>query len=61
MLLVLNSILLSEAGNYLIWLPMCSKSVKIGVMEAGYELAMKGHEIIVVSPFKSKKEVKGVM
>ena len=39
---------------------MSSKSVKIGVMEAGNELARRGHEVTVVSPFKSKKVVPGV-
>jgi len=48
------------AGNFLLWMPMSSKSVKIGVMEVGYELAQRGHQVTVVSPFKSKKEVSGV-
>jgi len=39
---------------------MCSKSVKIGVMDLGLELARRGHRITVVSPFKSKKETENV-
>ena len=59
-LLVLCLSQMTGAGHYLIWIPMSSKSVKIGVMEVGYELARRGHEVTVVSPFKSKKEVAGV-
>ena len=57
---MLSMIGLTQAGHYLIWLPMCSKSVKIGVMEAGYELARRGHEVTVVSPFKNQNDVEGV-
>ena len=60
MMLLLLLSEMTEAGHYLIWLPFCSKSVKIGVMEVGYELASRGHEVTVVSPFNNKKEVEGI-
>eukprot|EP00092_Neocalanus_flemingeri_P022606 GFUD01024519.1.p1 GENE.GFUD01024519.1~~GFUD01024519.1.p1 ORF type:complete len:510 (+),score=97.85 GFUD01024519.1:201-1730(+) len=60
LLLLLCMIKMVMAGHFLLWIPMSSKSVKIGVMEVGYELAKRGHEVTVVSPFKSKKEVSGV-
>ena len=59
-MLLMVFIKLVMAGNFLLWMPMSSKSVKIGVMEVGYELARRGHQVTVVSPFKSKKEVLGV-
>ena len=37
-----------------------SRSVKIGVMEAGEELARRGHEVTVISPHKYKKVPPGV-
>ena len=36
------------------------RSVKIGVMEVGEELARRGHEVTVVSPHKYKKVPPGV-
>ena len=36
------------------------RSVKIGVMEAGEELARRGHEVTVISPHKYKKLPPGV-
>ena len=59
-MLLLVLVKMVMAGNFLLWIPMSSKSVKIGVMEVGYELARRGHQVTVVSPFKSKKEVLGV-
>ena len=60
LLLLFSMIKMTCAGHFLIWIPMASKSVKIGVMEVGYELARRGHEVTVVSPFKNKKEISGV-
>ena len=37
-----------------------SRSVKIGVMEAGEELARRGHEVTVISPHKYKEVPPGV-
>ena len=51
---------LINAGHYLIWLPTMSRSVKIGFMDVGQELARRGHEVTVVTPFKSQTEVAGV-
>ena len=39
---------------------MVPRSVKIGVMEAGEELARRGHQVTVVSPHKYKKVPPGV-
>ena len=50
----------SNAGHYLVWLPSLSKSVKIGVMEVANELARRGHQITVVTPYKTKSPVAGV-
>merc|ERR1719369_604807 len=60
MMMVLVMLKTVMAGHFLLWIPMSSKSVKIGVMEVGYELARRGHDVTVVSPFKNKKEVAGV-
>ena len=49
-----------EAGHYMVWLPLSSKSVKIGVMEVGYELARRGHQVTLISPHNSKKQVQRV-
>ena len=37
------------AGHFLLWLPLSSKSMKIGVMACGEELARRGHQVTVVS------------
>jgi len=60
LLLLLSMVKMTSAGHFLIWIPMASKSVKIGVMEVGFELARRGHQVTVVSPFKNKKGVSGV-
>lgn len=63
MLLFLPGLLLLQVvdcGHFLFWMPLSSRSVKIGALEAGYGLAKKGHTITVVSPFRSKKETAGV-
>ena len=36
------------------------RSVKIGVMEVGEELARRGHQVTVVSPHKYKKVPQGI-
>ena len=59
-LLFASVFVLINAGHYLIWLPTMSKSVKIGFMDVGHELAKRGHEVTVVTPFKSQTEVAGV-
>ena len=57
MLSLLLSLLVSgaDAGRFLVWLPLSSRSVKIGVMTVGEELARRGHQVTVVSshPYKT--------
>ena len=45
MLSLLLSLLVSggDAGRFLVWLPLSSRRVKIGVMTVGEELARRGH------------------
>ena len=50
--LLLIMVQMASAGHFLIWIPMGSESVKIGVMEAGNELGRRGHEVTLVSAFK---------
>ena len=53
----------SEAHS-LTWLGLLRgfhcRSVKIGVMEVGEELARRGHQVTVVSPHKYKKVPQGI-
>jgi len=51
---------LGHTGHYLIWCPISAKSVKIGLMGAGEELARRGHSVTVVSPHSYKKVPPGV-
>ena len=47
----------ASCGHFLFWLPMSSKSVKIALVDMGYALAKKGHQITIVCPDKAKKQV----
>jgi len=44
-----------NGGHFLVWLPFASKSVKIGFIDIIEELGEKGHDITIVSGYKSKK------
>jgi len=48
------------SGKFFIWIPLSSRSAKIGVMEVGEELGRRGHEVSVVSPHKYKTVPPGV-
>jgi len=50
----------ASCGHFLFWLPMSSKSVKIALVDMGYALAKKGHQITIVCPDKAKKQIPGV-
>ena len=50
----------SLAGNYLFWMPLGSRSMKIGIMDMVYELAARGHTVTVVSAHGAKRETPGV-
>ena len=50
----------AQAGHYVFWAAMASKSIKVGMMDIGYELANRGHEVTILSPFIPNKNVKGV-
>jgi len=44
------------AAHYLFWLPFSSKSMKIGLMDMGYELVERGHTVTLISPFGNLKK-----
>merc|ERR1711892_832505 len=52
--------LVCDGGHFLFWIPMSTKSVKIGYMDVMMELADRGHQVTIVSPYPSKKEFEGV-
>jgi len=60
LLIALSFTGVTHGGNFVVWIPMSSKSVKIGVMEVGEELARRGHEVTVISPHPYKKVPPGV-
>ena len=46
---------LASCGSVLFYIPFCSKSVKITFMPLAEEMASKGHEVVVVMPYATKK------
>ena len=50
----------SEEGRVLVWCPAASKSIKITFMPVVESLAERGHEVVLVTPFMSKKKIPGV-
>ena len=46
---------LASCGSILFYIPFCSKSVKITFMPLAEEMAERGHEVVVVMPFATKK------
>ena len=46
---------LASCGSVLFYIPFCSKSVKITFMPLAEEMAAKGHEVVVVMPYATKK------
>ncbi len=51
---------LADAGRILIWMPVGSKSMKITYLPLAEELVRRGHEVVIVHPFKSEKPLKGI-
>jgi len=52
---------LGNAGNYLFYLPLSSKSVKLGFMPMAKELAQRNHTVYIVSPIKEKKTIPNII
>ena len=47
-------------GHYLFYLPFSSKSIKLGFMPMALDLAEKGHNITIVSPYQEEKHISGI-
>ena len=45
------------SGKVLLWCPAASTSMKITYMPVMEELARRGHEVTLVTPFPSKKKI----
>ena len=54
-ILLATIIKLASCGSVLFFIPFMSKSVKITFMPVAEEMASKGHEVVVVMPYATKK------
>ena len=55
LILLTTIIKLASCGSVLFFIPFMSKSVKITFMPLAEEMASKGHEVVVVMPYATKK------
>ena len=54
-ILLATIVKLASCGSVLFFIPFMSKSVKITFMPLAEEMAAKGHEVVVVMPYATKK------
>ena len=55
LVLLATIIKFASCGSVLFFIPFMSKSVKITFMPLAEEMAAKGHEVVVVMPYATKK------
>ena len=55
LILLATIIKLASCGSVLFFIPFMSKSVQITFMPMANEMAAKGHEVVVVMPYATKK------
>ena len=55
LILLTTIIKLASCGSVLFFIPFMSKSVKITFMPLAEKMASKGHEVVVVMPYATKK------